>query len=1552
MHWNDHGTVGIVLTIQSVSPGAVDYLLRGSGCAEHEHAGEASARGGGRAADAVGYLLAGAANEPAGVWGGEGLAMLGVQAGTAATDALVRAVFGRLQHPSRLDAKTGEPLPLGSRPRNFQSRDERVAQALAAEPDATEERRAEIKQQVYAQTRKAVAYYDLTFSPAKSMSVYWTALLEDGRDAEAAKVVAAHRAGVAAAMAYVERETAFVRVGYHGKTTSGRSVGVYEQANGMVWVRWDHSTSRAQQPQLHSHITVLNRAKTASDGVIRALASRGFKPIKQAADAIYTKVYEETLAASTGVVFAARPDGKAREIVGFNSQLLAKASSRTADITARQNELVRQFEEAHGRAPSPVETRRIHRTAWRETRQAKNHAEAPRCQLSNWAAPVRDELGEALTAADAAGERVARDGHPERQGYEARDREQVLRAALRTVHDRYATWDIGNLAAAIREEQVRTPAVTGSPPDLAAEVLREGDRYGVVMLSVRDVGTVPVELRRRDGLSRYRMRNAEEYATTAQLRTEATIVERAHGTGAAALAGPAVERVRVELQAAGLGRDQQEAVLQILSSGRRGDVLIGPAGAGKSRTVGALAQAWEHHVDGRVLGVATSQAATQVLIEDGLTALNTRRFLHRFEPDEQGRVRDRLRPEDLVVVDEAGMTATGDVHRISAIVAAAGAKLLYTGDHEQLAAVGAGGMLELLVRDAGAVELTEIHRFTHAWERAASVRLRVGDPDVVSDYDVHGRIRGGTEQEMVAAAVRGYLADVLQGRRSLLVVRAEATARELSAQIRAELVAAGRVSAEVLGHTRDGNLIGVGDLLQARRNDHTLRVYGGRPVTNREVYEVVGRDRWTGTLTVRDRDGMLAHLPAAYVRAHTTLAYAVTAYGAQGQTVDTSHSLIDQCTTRSGVYVPGSRGRDANTFYVICQHAPDPHAPERIDSTPVAVLTDILTRPADATTAAEIARRAGVEETQSLAWVGTQWELLTAEYARHRATDTLTRLLPGDVHERLVDEPGYGRLMSAVRAMELAGHDPHAVLTEAVARGSLHDANSISDLLRYRIRLLDNGGRAPERAVRDGDWTTFATPWAGPVGDYARVLAAAATGRQTELGERAAANPPAWALAAATLGPPPANPLQRAEWVRRAGIVAAYRDLHAIPDTQLSIGAAPSRERAFHHALWRQALTALGHPADALDYATASDAELRRMRDAWRRAQAWAPQFVAEDLRVARELAEEYRRDAVIWRAGLDRHPDGSPDRELAERDVAAAEQLAAVSAARVEALERIQAVRTDWLARNREMQKRAAFAGDELERRRLDRDTAAPLGEQQELFTIADGESARNPDADIDSGATNARGVRGLDPAQHQLDLDSVPRAVPATPSTRREDTKHTTLKPTGSTVGGACEATVDDAQRRAAPATRGAATTPRAEPPGTTPDGYVELFAEATRAADREREQPVLFDAQPTPADVAAAQPLHVEDMSGGRSGAGVEYTEDESTADDSALTVSQSTRQAEIIAELRAELDARAAAAAPTPPRQRSADPDDGDIEVGAARRDIESRSEAVQGQGLSI
>jgi hypothetical protein len=122
------------------------------------------------------------------------------------------------------------------------------------------------------------------------------------------------------------------------------------------------------------------------------------------------------------------------------------------------------------------------------------------------------------------------------------------------------------------------------------------------------------------------------------------------------------------------------------------------------------------------------------------------------------------------------------------------------------------------------------------------------------------------------------------------------------------------------------------------------------------------------------------------------------------------------------------------------------------------------------------------------------------------------------------------------------------------------------------------------------------------------------------------------------------------------------------------------------------------------------------MCDAWHRAQAWAPAYVADELHQTRIDAEEYRRDYLIWRAEADLTPPNSEERDLTEHAITTAEKHRCIADARAEALERVQAVRTDWVDRTRDLQERAGFAGDELERRGLDRDTAAPVGEQQEL--------------------------------------------------------------------------------------------------------------------------------------------------------------------------------------------------------------------------------------------
>src|SRR3546814_15313789 len=62
--------------------------------------------------------------------------------------------------------------------------------------------------------------------------------------------------------------------------------------------------------------------------------------------------------------------------------------------------------------------------------------------------------------------------------------------------------------------------------------------------------------------------------------------------------------------------------------------------------------------------------------------------------------------------------------------------------------------------------------------------------------------------------------------------------------------------------------------------------------------------------------GATVRLPAEYVAEHVELGYAVTAYRAQGVTVDTGHTLIEPGSTREKFYVAMTRGRTGNTASV------------------------------------------------------------------------------------------------------------------------------------------------------------------------------------------------------------------------------------------------------------------------------------------------------------------------------------------------------------------------------------------------------------------------------------------------------------------------------------------------------------------------------------------------------------------------------------------------------------------------------------------------------------
>jgi hypothetical protein len=781
-------------------------------------------------------------------------------------------------------------------------------------------------------------------------------------------------------------------------------------------------------------------------------------------------------------------------------------------------------------------------------------------------------------------------------------------------------------------------------------------------------------------------------------------------------------------------------------------------------------------------------------------------------------------------------------------------------------------MLKLLVSDNGCVELTEIHRFVgNDWEADASVRLRAGDTDVLDLYEANGRLVGGTEEVLTDKATRGWLADTFDGKQSLLVTASNRQARELSAEIRTELVRLGRVSPEVIATGRDGNLIGVGDWIQARQNDSTIRVDGAGRVTNRVSYEVLGESRWSGHLRVRSETGLIAHLPPDYVANHTTLAYASTVHAAQGRTVDTCHSLIDLTTDRRSAYVALTRGRESNTAYVVCEREPDAHQPDRVSSTARAQMEDVLGRTdAPGTAAAELSRRAGETEGGELGWIGSQWDQVTQDEAKHRYTCSLAELLDPPMMDTLVAEPGYDRLLRATRAAELAGHDSEVLLGEVVAARSLIGADSMSDVLRWRIRGTAEH-RTPERQVATGDWSALSKASPGPVGDYVEVLARAAETRQVELGQLAGAQRPEWAVE--RLGEPPTQQRELDEWVRRAGVVGAYRELRGVPAESVSIGPAPAREQVFHRTLWQHAYAALGAPTDELDYAMASDTELRQMRDDYRREATWAPYRVQEELRDARLVATGYRQDAVLWRAEAEQLPAQSPERAIAEADVAAAEELAGRYDARVEHLVVIAERRDQWHQDTEEVRTRHVRAGEELTRRGLAADPGAEVGEQAALFEVIEPEDEQ---PERTCGPRTER--QGVDTDQLPLELDLRDGA-----ELGRDDEADEPVTVTRA------PAPVEPGPR--APRRPSATAQTRQEIEEALAAEHGQVHDVDAPGPETDPDQGELFPARARAEDVAAAQPLR-------------ETAAPITDPDNSPVSVGQARRQAEISSELRAE------------------------------------------------
>lgn len=1318
------------------------------------------------------YTGAVAAGEPPGQWWGAGARALGL-AGEVDSD-LMEAIYARLLDPrdeaAYARARWSVAATLGAPHKNFRSPEQLYQDALQREPDAGPERRKALEAEADRKARQPIAFFDMTFSPSKSVTVLSVAFERAANDARAGgdhtaaeawadmnrAVEAAVMAGARATIDYLEEVAGFARVGRHGGGANR-----WGDANKFVVAQFLQHDSRDRDPQLHVHQAVLNKLQRV-DGNWTGVDESALRLHRWSAGAIGERVMEAELARTLGVRFAARADGIAREIVGVDQDVMDLFSSRRHAVTARAAELIAEYERQHGREASVLERKHIHEQATLLTRKAKSHdGETNAERLDRWEREARGALTGGLS-------KVAHDVLAQRGSgpAEAWDVQDVLDRAMALVGKNQATWTRSDLIFAVSSA---LPANLGVPTGEIRELLeRLADKAlgdAVVVVATEDADGLPAEFRLRNGLSAYQRPGSAKYATPGEMVDERLIGQAAVRAGAAQLTAEQAAAATERFAAAGfrLGVDQEIAVRGVLTSGAYVETLTAAAGTGKSFTVGAIAETWAEHGH-RTFGLAASQNAADIMSEEGVTAFNISRWRGELERNEEL----RLRPGDLVVVDEAGMASNEDVADIIQQCEGAGAKLLLVGDSRQLAAVGPGGALADIGARAKGYELTEVRRFSHAWEGSASLRFREGDASALDDYDKHGRLRAcGTAEQAERKASQAWLADTLAGRRSLLLVGSNAAAARVNADLRAELVRLGRVEEQGVALGREGTVAGVGDVVQARKNNWRI----GTPVINRQTFRVT-EALPDGSLRAVSSKGREVTLSADYVSKHLSLAYASTVHAAQGRTVDTAHGVIDKVDANAA-YVMATRGADSNTLWVVTKplasDAPVGEAQEVEPRTAKAVLGDLLERAEEERGALAQQAQAVEDEKSTFRNVDRLIDAVNI-MSGGRTSNTLDHLaaegvITAEEREAFAADEAMGSVGRLLRHAEVSGHDPAQLVRDALERKSLKDATSVGRVLHARLRH-EVGTMAPRiSSYRDliPSWTP--ERWRPHLED----LAEKADQRRHELGARVAEEQPQWARE--TLGPVPADPLRRAVWESRAGWAAADRENSEYSDEANALGPAPPAGLPEKHAIWCTAHDALGLPDVSAEEAMLTDGQLRVRVEAWEREQVWAPRYVADELAATNEEAATARTNARLWAA----HAETLNDTEREQVTQAARDADARADELELQALalEEADRARAQWYAHTAATRDLAERGKVELGRRGVDladtsnRVTAAEWLEAQRAEQAAEEQHRAVYDTDVaeDEQVEARRGVETAVADIRDVAVVDPNEAVDATP-------------------------------------------------------------------------------------------------------------------------------------------------------------------------------------------
>jgi conjugative relaxase-like TrwC/TraI family protein len=206
--------------------------------------------------------------------------------------------------------------------------------------------------------RTVVTGFALSFSPPKSVSLVGAF----GTRETAADVRVAHDSAVRTALSFLESHAAFSRTGRGG---------VFQvDTEGFVAAAFAHRTSRAGDPQLHSHVLVANKVLCV-DGRWRSLDGREIFAFQKAAGMVYNATLRVELSVRLGVEWQPVDRNGQADIDGVPRELIELFSKRRQDVQRRGAQRIAALEARLGRMLTDDERAEQYQFATYDTRPAK-----------------------------------------------------------------------------------------------------------------------------------------------------------------------------------------------------------------------------------------------------------------------------------------------------------------------------------------------------------------------------------------------------------------------------------------------------------------------------------------------------------------------------------------------------------------------------------------------------------------------------------------------------------------------------------------------------------------------------------------------------------------------------------------------------------------------------------------------------------------------------------------------------------------------------------------------------------------------------------------------------------------------------------------------------------------------------------------------------------------------------------------------------------------------------------------------------------------------------